>query len=163
LLRPEKPTSVLEIQESHVIRTTSIQTGKQADDDWQNRALVLRSHRQNLLATNIANADTPGFRAMDFEFAEAMRSAQFALEKPTLATTAAGHAETNFFAPPSNTLEFVRYTSSTQMSLDGNTVDMNRERASTAQNTILYELAIAGVADEYSDMKLAVSDPAKSR
>jgi flagellar basal-body rod protein FlgB len=53
-----------------------IKVGAQADDEWQGRALVLRSHRQKLLASNIANADTPRYQAQDFDFSEAMRSAQ---------------------------------------------------------------------------------------
>ena len=146
-----------------MVRNIPIQAGAQADDDWQNKALVLRAHRQTLLASNIANADTPGFRAQDFEFAEAMRSAQRDLAKPVLTQTSPGHAESNFFAPQANTLDFVRYTTPAQTSLDGNTVDMDRERAATAQNTILYELAIASVEEEYSDMKLAASDPSKAR
>jgi flagellar basal-body rod protein FlgB len=138
-----------------------IKVGAQADDEWQGRALVLRSHRQKLLASNIANADTPRYQAQDFDFSEAMRSAQRTQETAKLATTSGAHAEANMFASRLNTLDFVRYAQPAQASLDNNTVDMDRERASIAKNAILYELALAGVGDESSEMKLATSDPLK--
>ncbi len=138
-----------------------IKVGAQADDEWQGRALVLRSHRQKLLASNIANADTPRYQAQDFDFSEAMRSAQRSQETAKLATTSEAHVETNMFASKLNTLDFIRYAQPAQASLDNNTVDMDRERASIAKNAILYELALSSVGDEGSEMRLATSDPLK--
>ena len=43
--------------------------------DFHSQALVLRAERQRLIASNIANADTPGFQARDFDFASALRAA----------------------------------------------------------------------------------------
>lgn len=139
-----------------------IKIGTQSDDEWQNRALLLRAHRQSVLATNIANADTPGYRALEFDFPEAMRSAQKAFNCPKLVTSSEGHAESNSLAPVASTLDFIRYARPAQTSLDSNSVDMNRERASFAQNTILYQLALKSVEEESSDMNLATSDPMRS-
>ena len=83
-----------------------IKVGAQTDDEWQGRALVLRSHRQKLLASNIANADTPRYQAQDFDFSEAMRSVQSTQETAKLATTSEAHVETNMFASKLNTLDF---------------------------------------------------------
>ena len=55
-------------QETCMTMPAHIKVGAQTDDEWQGRALVLRSHRQKLLASNIANADTPRYQAQDFDF-----------------------------------------------------------------------------------------------
>ncbi|WP_423461147.1 flagellar basal body rod protein FlgB [Ottowia sp. VDI28] len=125
------------------------------DDDFNARALLLRGQRQALLASNIANADTPGYRAQDIDFKEALRSAT----EPTmkLSSTSTAHLPTT--ETPQSTLAFARYALSAQPSLDGNTVDMDRERASFAQNSILYQFAVSNLDDEYKEFKMASSDP----
>lgn len=143
--------------------TSLIQIGRQPDEGWQGAALTLRAQRQSLLAANIANADTPQYQALDFDFAEAMRSALKDQKAVMLASTATRHAEANVFTAKLSTLGFARYAQPSQNSLDGNSVDMNRERSAIAQNSILYQLAIASVEDEMAEMKLAFSDPLKDR
>ena len=60
--------------------------------DFQGQALQLRSERQRLIASNIANADTPGYQARDMDFAQALRQATGALHaSPLLATSQPGH------------------------------------------------------------------------
>ena len=95
--------------------------------NFQTEALALRSERQRLLASNIANADTPGYVARDFDFSRALRDAT--------ASQAAG--------PRSSRAEAVlRYSAPSQTNLDGNTVDMNRERAAFAENTLKFDATL---------------------
>ena len=88
-------------------------------------ALRLRSERQALLAANIANADTPNYKAVDFDFAKALGEANAASAKGSVA------------AKP-GTL----YRQPAQASLDGNSVEMDAERAQFADNTVRYEAAL---------------------
>ncbi len=91
---------------------------------FQTEALKLRSQRQELLASNIANADTPNYKAVDFDFARALSQA---------ASARAGEQP----AAPN-----VLYRQPTQPSLDGNTVEMDVERAQFADNTVRYEATL---------------------
>ena len=112
-----------------------------ASIDFQAQALMLRSERQRLLASNIANADTPGYQARDFDFARALRAATASASGGRLgdpiARGASGLASAP--APPTPAL---RYATPAQTNLDGNTVDMDRERASFADNAVHYEATL---------------------
>jgi flagellar basal-body rod protein FlgB len=90
---------------------------------FQTEALKLRSQRQELLAANIANADTPGYKAVDFDFGKALNA---------VTSTSTGPAP----APD------LLYRQPAQASLDGNTVEMDAERAAFADNTVRYEAAL---------------------
>lgn len=109
--------------------------------DFQSRALTLRSERQRLIASNIANADTPGYVARDFNFAQALQEASgngrngFRLaENAGLAAAAGGGGDGG--APRLN------YAAPSQTNLDGNSVDMDRERTSFVDNALRYESTI---------------------
>ena len=92
--------------------------------NFQTEALVMRSERQRMIASNIANADTPGYVARDFDFAKALREA----------TSGGGVADSTRRAGA-----MLRYAAPAQTNLDGNSVDMDRERAAFADNTVKYE------------------------
>ena len=114
--------------------------------DFQAQALVLRAERQQLIASNIANADTPGYVARDMNFAQALRDAQS--EAPgglTTATAASSGAQPGHIplrAPAHGATSTLLYAASSQNNLDRNTVDMDRERASFADNTVKYEATL---------------------
>ena len=108
--------------------------------DFHGQALSLRSERQRLIASNIANADTPGYVARDFNFAQALREATGALPSTgAMATTAVGHIEggSNARSEPN-----LLYATASQTNLDRNTVDMDRERANFADNAVKYEATL---------------------
>ena len=88
-------------------------------------ALLLRSERQALLSANIANADTPHYKAVDFDFAKALNEAAQAGSRGVAAAK-----------PPT------LYRQPAQASLDGNSVEMDAERAQFADNTVRYEAAL---------------------
>jgi flagellar basal-body rod protein FlgB len=108
--------------------------------NFQAEALVLRSERQRLIASNIANADTPGYVARDMDFASALRQASGQAATPrVMNATARGHLQ----APAgAGTHANLAYAMPSQTNLDRNTVDMDRERASFADNSVKYEATL---------------------
>ncbi|PXW93701.1 flagellar basal-body rod protein FlgB [Sphaerotilus hippei] len=108
--------------------------------NFQSEALVLRSERQRLIASNIANADTPGYQARDFDFASALRDATgTGSVTGRLQTTHGAHIPVPTLGASGDPL---RHALNSQSSLDNNTVDMDRERASFADNTVKYEATL---------------------
>ncbi len=112
--------------------------------DFQGQALQLRSERQRLIASNIANADTPGYVARDMDFAKTLQAATSTLPSAsTLATSHAGHIGAGTAGLSGGlTGSALTYATSSQPALDRNTVDMDRERASFADNAIKYEATL---------------------
>lgn len=100
-------------------------------------ALQLRGQRTKLLAENLANADTPAYKARDIDFQSAMRQAQG--QQALLRTTQANHIQ----APggtPSNPA--VQYRHPFAAALDGNTVETQAEQAAFAENTVHYQATL---------------------
>ncbi len=109
--------------------------------DFQAQALSLRSERQRLIASNIANADTPGYVARDINFAQALKDATGAASPgATLRASQPGHI--TGAASGGTSASTLVYASASQTNLDRNTVDMDRERASFADNTVKYEATL---------------------
>ena len=92
-------------------------------------ALHLRARRAEVLASNLANADTPGYKARDFDF-EAMLKKE--MQPPVrLASTHAGHIRADHGIVASTQMA---YRIPQQTSLDGNTVEVEREQAEFSAN-----------------------------
>ena len=106
--------------------------------DFHGQALSLRSERQRLIASNIANADTPNFVARDFDFAQALKEATGQAQAgTTVSTTRSGHI--GLPATGARSEPNLLYATQSQTNLDRNTVDMDRERANFADNAVRYE------------------------
>ncbi|MES2150408.1 MAG: flagellar basal body rod protein FlgB [Pseudomonadota bacterium] len=108
-------------------------------------ALSLRSSRQQVLASNIANADTPNYKARDFDFSSALQSVLARTTPPAgvLATSDPAHVAVAGGAgdsTPDGTP--LQYRGRIQGAVDGNTVDMDVERNQFADNAIRYEAGI---------------------
>lgn len=114
--------------------------------DFQAQALSLRSERQRLIASNIANADTPGYVAREMNFAQALKDASGAGQPAARLTgSAPGHIPVgngNGNGSAGGTFSTLMYAAPSQTNLDRNTVDMDRERASFADNTVKYEATL---------------------
>jgi flagellar basal-body rod protein FlgB len=107
--------------------------------NFQTQALSLRSERQRLIASNIANADTPGYVARDMDFAQTLRQATGqAAREGQLAATSRGHLPLGGGRAEST----LRYAAPSQTNLDRNTVDMDRERAAFADNSVKFEATL---------------------
>jgi flagellar basal-body rod protein FlgB len=118
-------------------------------------ALNLRAARQELIASNIANADTPNYTARDIDFASALQGALTGGgdKLPVAATSSrhlAGAAGDSVLGAP------VLYRTPLQPSADGNTVDMDVERAQFADNSLRYEASVRFVSDEAKDVLAAL-------
>ncbi len=115
--------------------------------DLHGSALLLRSERQRTIASNIANADTPGYTARDFKFADAMRSVadqQAVASQPSrhLGTSDARHMPLPAIGTPGSATSTLGYADAAQPSLDNNSVDMDRERAAFVDNAVRYEATL---------------------
>lgn len=131
----------------HLPLINQAQGGKK--HDVQEMALGVRAYRQQLIASNIANADTPGYKAVDIDVAEAMRIARSASQVPptTLATTGSGHiSAAAVSAQPPYPL---KYQVPSQDSADGNTVDMDVERTKFSDNSIMYQFSVDRVSGHF--------------
>jgi flagellar basal-body rod protein FlgB len=118
-------------------------------------ALSLRGARQELLASNIANADTPGYKARDFNFSSALQNAVAGTAvKLPMTTSSAMHLEGNAGSTVMGTP--VQYRRPDQPSADGNTVNMDVERAQFADNALRYEASVKFTSDELKDMLAAL-------
>jgi flagellar basal-body rod protein FlgB len=124
-------------------------------------ALSLRAQRQELIASNIANADTPNFKARDIDFASAMQGA-LAKANPAaanpLAATNKGHIQpaADGKALPDGTP--VLYRGVVQGAVDGNTVDMDVERNQFADNALRYEAGITMINHQIRGLMAAIQN-----
>ena len=124
--------------------------------ELQSKALVLRAERQRVIASNIANADTPGYVGRDINFKEAMSAAlgdSSAGGRLTLArsgvttvstgTTHAGHIPLqSTIGSLGGDASSLAYTIQSQPAMDGNSVDLDRERANFVDNSVRYEATL---------------------
>lgn len=118
-------------------------------------ALNLRAQRQQLLASNIANADTPNYKARDIDFNSALKGAlstagNAAVPAGALAKTAVAHLDAN----TANTAGGVplMYRNSLQGNIDGNTVDMDAERNQFTDNAVRYEAGLTLIGAQIKNM-----------
>lgn len=101
-------------------------------------ALALHARRTRLLAANLANADTPGYKAQDIDFRSVLER-QLA-PRASLTTTHAQHLPTATGAQGAE--PDVLYRIPSQPSLDGNTVDAHREKAAFAESSLRYQTSL---------------------
>ena len=99
-------------------------------------ALLLRGQRTSILAANIANSDTPNYKARDIDFGAMLRSAsQQQTGKIAMASTHRDHMTT----PATSMQPALMYRNPLHPSLDGNTVDSHVEQAEFAENALMYQ------------------------
>ena len=121
---------------------------------FQQQALGLRAHRQQILASNIANSDTPNFKARDFDFSAALKDAVAGRSSGDLhlARTSSRHIGGQGGSGPATLL----YRTPNQASVDGNTVDMDLERSQFAENSVFFEAGLSFITDRIRLMRTAV-------
>lgn len=118
---------------------------------YHEQALGLRALRSEILSSNIANADTPNYKARDIDFAEALRNMQGTqvtmrktnpLHQSAVTTNRAG-AE-------------VKYRVPMQSTLDGNTVETDVEQALFAENTVRYRASLTFLNGQINGLRYAI-------
>ena len=122
--------------------------------DFQAKALVIRADRQRVIASNIANADTPGYVGRDINFKEAMSAAlgSSSASAPLALAGSGGNTGTSnarhialqstLGSLSSDGSQSLAYTVQSQPSMDGNSVDMDHERSSFVDNAVRYEATL---------------------
>ena len=98
-------------------------------------ALEVRAARMGVLASNIANASTPGFKAKDVDFSQALASAENGQDDVAAAT--------KFRVP-------------TQTSMDGNTVELSQEQTAFAENAVQYQSTLSFLNGRISEITRAL-------
>lgn len=125
---------------------------------WRQEVLHLQQTRQSVLATNIANADTPNYKARDIDFkaelSRVMKSGRKSQSGLGLHTTSERHIA------PARSKQFAAtnllYRVPEQPSLDGNTVDMERERASFLDNSLRHQASLTFMKSDIQGLKGAM-------
>lgn len=112
--------------------------------------LSLYGERSSLLAANIANADTPGFKAKDIDFRSVLAKAGG--ENMVMKTTHANHLGGASAASSASLL----YRIPTQSSVDGNTVDTQVEQAEFAENAVRYQSTLTFLNGKFKGLRLAI-------
>lgn len=113
------------------------------------KALLLFERRTQLLSENIANADTPGFKARDIDFNKVLQSEQGQGLK--MQATHKGHIDPTQQAFANN----VQYRKVEQSAADGNTVDVQKEKAAFAENSMRYQTTMHILSRRISGLKSA--------
>lgn len=116
-------------------------------------ALVLRHERMQIIASNLANADTPNYQARDINFAAALQTAAGQAAPETARRTDAKHLAATTIDPHPTMV----YRVPTQPGLDGNTVDTNTEHAAFARAAMEYRASLQFVEGRASTMITALT------
>ena len=127
---------------------------------FHQEALNLRARRQEVLSTNIAHADTPGFKARDFDFSSTLSQA---VERGrgslslSLSTKSSRHLQLDTQAAGQATAQAdMLYRTPVQSSIDGNTVEMDVERVNFADNAMRYEANLTVLSSKIKSILSAV-------
>ncbi len=124
---------------------------------FHQKALNMRSARQTLLASNIANADTPGFKARDFDFSRALQNSFTPNQMNVgLQATSAKHINPSSFRSIGSSQ--AQYRIPQQPSVDGNTVDMDAERMQFADNALRYDAGLTFISGQIRGLLSAIRE-----
>lgn len=120
-------------------------------------ALLLRSKRSEILASNLANSDTPGYKAKDFDFKSALSDAmgtrsEFKNNSLKMTASNANHIQTghNGFSAD------IQYRNPYQPSLNGNTVETGIEKTEFSKNSIYYEASLRFLTGKFQGLSKAI-------
>jgi len=115
-------------------------------------ALALWQKRTEVLASNLANADTPGYLARDVDFRKALAAASGNDGNLAMNTPTAGQINT-----ATQAADTLAYRVPTQPSMDGNTVDAQVEQAAFAANGVHYQASLAFITAQIRMMRTAIT------
>lgn len=120
-------------------------------------ALDVRARRGELIAKNLANADTPGYQARDIDFRQALaRAAGEQTSGVTMTTTSAGHLGGKASADATTNPD-LKYRTPLAPALDGNTVDAQIEQASFAENAVRYQATLTMLNGKFRALLTAIT------
>ena len=127
--------------------------------DFQATALSLHAERAKVLASNIANADTPNYQAKDFDFNQALALATARSQSGSQSASAPSRTHPGHLAGPAGTTPspVLQYRQPLQAALDGNSVDLDTERAAFAENSVRYEATLRFLNSQIKTMLSAIN------
>lgn len=122
-------------------------------------AIGLRERRAGVLASNIANADTPNYKARDVDFKSALQNALDGKNTSAnaIAKTDPAHLDGNSGNTSADGTPIL-YRVPTQPSADGNTVDMDVERNQFADNSVRYEAGLTFISAQIKEMLAVIQN-----
>ncbi|HVN46013.1 MAG TPA: flagellar basal body rod protein FlgB [Steroidobacteraceae bacterium] len=123
----------------------------------QQDALKIFGRRTAVLASNLANADTPNFKARDVDFKSLLAQHGAAAGSLPLSAPQAMHVSTTAAADPTQSSAFLKYRVPLAPSLDGNTVDAQLEQAAFADNTVRYQAALSFLGERFKSLLTAIT------
>ncbi len=115
--------------------------------------LALRSKRSAMIASNLANADTPNYKARDIDFNAAVRAMQAEASAQSLTRTDDQHFNVGGYMPGDAP---TMYRVPTQPTMDGNTVESNREHTAFMDNAIRYQASLNFLSGRLSSLVVAL-------
>lgn len=122
------------------------------------KSLDFRTQRHDLLSSNVANKDTPGYSAQDLVFENRLEKALHADEPGLLQTTDPRHMDGNN-TPPIDLVKARRITSAAPfVGFDGNSVDLDREMAKIAENQLMYNATTQMMSHQFKMLKTAITE-----
>ena len=120
------------------------------------KLLDYHSERHKLLAANVANIDTPGYKGCDINFPDELARVAGTGKTLPLVKTSEGHF------PPGTLLKDTRYSvfesNGTAHRLDGNTVDLDKEMSKLAENSLYYNTAAQVISKKLQGLRTAISE-----
>ena len=123
----------------------------------QQDALKVQSKRMEVLAKNLANADTPNYKAQDIDFRTALAQAGSPGAALPMTTTAGAHIGNTASTGDVDLSSALKYRTPLAPSLDGNTVDTQMEQAAFADNTVRYQATLTFLTGSLKDLMTAIT------
>jgi len=135
-------------------RTLPLQPPDSVPREFHEKLLGVLAERQLLLASSIANADTPGYHARDIDFAEAAQQLRTQNLPPLpMQASASGHLRPMPAATVAGPQATPRYEVPQQAAVDGNTVDLDVTRTKFAENALRYEFSVDRAGSRYKRLQ----------
>jgi flagellar basal-body rod protein FlgB len=128
-----------------------------SDDQIQMESLNHRLKRNQLINANIANAETPGYKALEYRFEKELQDISEGDNQNILKTLYANQQKSNNFSANLKITPKVNEKPSESVPQDGNTVDIDAEMALLAKNQILYRTAVEALNRKIGVLKYAIS------
>lgn len=133
--------------------------------EFYRQVLALRGYRQQILSADIANASTPRFKAVDLDFREALQAVTAGERSPeaslsardTLLVDDPRHQVPAASDVPAAAAASVKYQIGSPVTLDGNSVDLNREKVEAAENAVQYEAAASFTSQTIRMLTIAIN------
>ncbi|MDT8383110.1 MAG: flagellar basal body rod protein FlgB [Gammaproteobacteria bacterium] len=122
------------------------------------QALTIHSRRSEILAGNLANADTPGYKARDVDFKAALQAVKSGAADGSLKTTHARHLTSSGTTAGrvDDVLGEMKYRTPSQPAIDGNTVDPLLEKSKFMENSLLYQTNLQFLGSKIKHIKAAL-------